>query len=132
MVAIESSPVLAFIKPMRPGTVSVTQLRAEQHRKDQMWMGLGIAAHSAATFDAWTTRRAISNYGAREMNPMLRPFAGNASLYAAIQVGPAIMDFVARKMMNSRSSLVRKMWWAPQSVSIAGSFFCGAHNLNVR
>ncbi len=31
---------------------------------------------------------AITNYGAVELNPLLRPFAGNASLYAVIQVGP--------------------------------------------
>ena len=112
-------------------TVSVGQLLDEERHQQRIWMGLGIAAHSAATFDAWTTRRAISTTSARELNPLLKPFAGNASLYAAIQVGPALMDYVGRKMMYSRHSLVRHMWWVPQGASFASSLFCGVHNLGV-
>ena len=127
-----SGPTLnAFLQPAKPMTVSVKQLLAEERRKKQMWIGLGIAEHSAATFDAWTTRRAITTVGAQELNPLLKPFAGNASLYAAIQVGPAVMDYVGKKMMYSRHNWVRRMWWVPQSASFATSLFCGAHNLGV-
>jgi hypothetical protein len=112
-------------------TVSVKQLLAEERHKKQMWIGLGIAEHSAATFDAWTTRRALTTVGAQELNPLLKPFAGNASLYVAIQVGPAVMDYVGKKMMYSRHNWVRRMWWVPQSASFATSLFCGAHNLGV-
>jgi len=52
-------------------------------------------------------RRAITSAGAQELNPMLKPFAGNASLYAVIQVGPLMMDYVGRKMLYSRHSWVR-------------------------
>jgi hypothetical protein len=123
---------LAFLKPANPMTVSVAQLRAENRRKQMMWQGLVIASSGAATFDAWTTRRAISTYGAQELNPMLRPFAGNASLYAAIQVGPVLMDYVGKKMMYNSHPWVRRMWWVPQSASFVGSVFCGAHNLAYR
>jgi hypothetical protein len=127
-----SGPTLnAFLRPAKPMTVSVKQLLAEERRKKQMWIGLGIAEHSAATFDAWTTRRAITTVGAQELNPLLKPFAGNASLYAAIQVGPVVMDYVGKKMMYSRHNWVRRMWWVPQSASFASSLFCGAHNLGV-
>jgi hypothetical protein len=122
----------AFLRSSKPMTVSVGQLLGEERHKDHLWMGLGIAAHSAATFDAWTTRRAITSAGAQELNPMLKPFAGNASLYAAIQVGPLMMDYVGRKMLYSRHSWVRHMWWVPQSASFASSLFCGVHNLGVR
>ena len=122
----------AFLRSGKPMTVSVGQLLGEERHKDHLWMGLGIAAHSAATFDAWTTRRAITSAGAQELNPMLKPFAGNASLYAAIQVGPLMMDYVGRKMLYSRHSWVRHMWWVPQSASFASSLFCGVHNLGVR
>ena len=122
----------AFLRPAKPMTVSVGQLLDEERHKQRIWMGLGIAAHSSATFDAWTTRRAITTAGAQELNPLLKPFAGNASLYAAIQVGPALMDFVGKKMMYSSHSWVRSMWWLPQSASFASSLFCGAHNLGVR
>ncbi len=128
-----SGPTLnAFLRPAKPMTVSVKQLLAEERRKKQMWIGLGIAEHSAATFDAWTTRRAITTVGAQELNPLLKPFAGNASLFAAIQVGPVVMDYVGKKMTYSRHNWVRRMWWVPQSASFATSLFCSAHNLGVR
>ena len=120
---------MAFLKPANPMTVSVAQLQAENRRKEFMWKGLIIASSGAATFDAWATRHAITTSGAQELNPLLRPFAGNASLYAAIQVGPALMDFAGRKMMYSTHPWVRRMWWVPQSASFVSSIFCGAHNL---
>lgn len=122
---------MAFLKPGRPMTVSVSELRAEGRRNRRIWMGLGIASHSAATFDAWSTRHAITTAGAQELNPLLKPFAGNASLYAAIQVGPALMDYAGKKMMYSRHRWMRQMWWVPQSASFAASLLCGAHNLSV-
>jgi hypothetical protein len=136
-IAPEPAPVKdptlnAFLRSGKPMTVSIGQLVDEERHKDHLWMGLGIATHSAATFDAWTTRRAITSAGAQELNPMLKPFAGNASLYAAIQVGPLMMDYAGRKMMYSRYSWVRHMWWVPQSASFASSLFCGVHNLGVR
>ncbi len=123
---------MAFIKPGKAMTVSVSELLAENRRKQFLWRGLTIASSGAATFDAWTTRRAITSSGAQELNPMLKPFAGNASLYAAIQVGPALMDYAGRKMMYSRYTWVRRMWWVPQSASFVSSMFCGAHNLSYR
>lgn len=97
-----------------------------------MWRGLAIASHGAATFDAWSTRHAITAHGAQELNPMLRPFAGNASLYAVIQIGPALMDYAGRKMMYSRHAWVRRLWWVPQGASFVSSLFCGAHNLSIQ
>ena len=128
--AVTTPAPIAFLKSGKPMTVSVAQLRAENRRKQLMWKGLTIASSGAATFDAWSTRRAITTTGAQELNPLLKPFAGNASLYAAIQVGPALMDFAGKKMMYSRHSWVRHMWWVPQSASFVSSIFCGAHNLS--
>jgi hypothetical protein len=120
---------MAFLNPATPMKVSVAQLRAENRRKELMWKGLAIASSGAATFDAWSTRHAITTAGAQELNPLLKPFAGNASLYVAVQVGPALLDYAGRKMMYSRHSWVRRIWWIPQSASFASSIFCGAHNL---
>jgi len=129
MTALTTPAPMAFLKAGKPMTVSVAQLRAENRRKQFMWKGLVIASSGAATFDAWSTRYAITTAGAQELDPLLRPFAGNASLYAAIQVGPALLDFAGKKMMYSRHSWVRRMWWVPQSASFVSSIFCGAHNL---
>ena len=131
VTAPAAAPAVILVRPSKPMTVSVAELQAEGRRNDRKWLTLGMAAHSAATFDAWTTRHAITTAGAQEQDPLLKPFAGNASLYVAIQTGPALMDFLGKKMMYSRHSWVRHMWWIPQSASIAGSLFCGAHNLGV-
>jgi len=119
----------AFVNPGKPMTVTVAQLRAEKRRNQFLWRGLVIASSGAAEFDAWSTRHAITTAGAQELNPLLRPFAGNASLYAAIQVAPVLMDFAGKKMMYNRHSWVRHIWWVPQSASYISSIFCGAHNL---
>ena len=127
-MAVTAPAPMAYLSSGKRMTVSVGELRAENRRKELMWKGLVIASSGAATFDAWSTRRAITG-GAVELNPLLRPFAGNASLYAAIQVGPALMDFAGKKMMYSRYSWVRHMWWVPQSASFVSSIFCSSHNL---
>lgn len=131
MPMVKSATPVAFLKPANPFTVSVNELREENRRNQRTWLGLVIAEHSAATFDAWSTRHAITTAGAQELNPLLKPFAKNASIYVAIQVAPVLMDFAARKMMYSHHSWVRRMWWAPQSASFVSSLFCGAHNLSV-
>ena len=131
-IAVTAPAPIAFLRPGKPITVSVADLRTENRRKQLMWRGLIVATSGAATFDAWSTRHAITTTGAVELNPLLKPFAGNGSLYAAIQVGPALMDFAGKKMMYSRYSWVRRMWWVPQSASFVSSIFCGAHNLAYR
>jgi hypothetical protein len=128
--AVTAPAPMALLNSGKPMTVTVDQLRAENRRNQMMWKGLAIASSGAATFDAWSTRRAITTAGAVELNPLLRPFAGNASLYAAIQVGPALMDFAGKKMMYSKYSWVRHIWWVPQTASYVSSIFCGAHNLS--
>ena len=127
--SITATPPNAFIKASDPMVISVKALQAENRRKLFLWKGLIIASSGAATFDAITTRYTMVTTGARELDPLLRPFAGNASLFAAIQVAPALLDFAGHKMMFSRHSLLRKTWWVPQSASFVTSMFCGAHNL---
>lgn len=94
------------------------------------WIVLAALQHSAAAFDAYSTRDAISN-GAVERDPLLRPFAGSSGIYAAIQVVPVALDYTARKMQRSGNGFIRRMWWVPQSASTAGFLFSGAHNLRV-
>jgi hypothetical protein len=130
-MAPSDPPALILLRPSKPMTVSVAELQAEGRRDNRKWLTLGAAAHSAATFDAWTTRHAITTAGAQEQDPLFKPFAGNASLYLAIQAGPALMDYFGKKMMYARHSWLRHMWWVPQSASVFGSLFCGAHNLGV-
>jgi hypothetical protein len=124
---------LAVAVPLPPRaslSESVLRDRSEKARRRE-WVAFAIAQHSAATFDAWSTRRALSTGDAQESNPMLRPFAGNPSIYAAIQVGPVLFDYVARRMMSSQYGWARRTWWVLQAVSTATSLASGAHNLTV-
>jgi hypothetical protein len=120
-------PAAAFIASTQ------NSARAEQERRRRhLWIGLGVAQHSAATFDAWSTRLVVSSGQGQELNPLLRPFAGNASLYAAIQAGPVALDYVGYRLMKSRLGWVRHTWWVPQALGTAMSLASGAHNLALR
>ena len=94
------------------------------------WLVLSITQSSAAGFDAYATRRAISN-GAYEADPMMRPFAGSSGIYAAIQVAPLVLDYTAKRMQHSESPFVRHTWWLPQAMGTGLYLFSGAHDLQV-
>ena len=137
-----SHPINVIVVPVFPTTSELqgiepaderARLKAEERRRNREWLALVVVQHSAATFDAWTTRRAVSSGGGTEANPLLKPFAGNGSIYAAIQAGPLVLDYVSRRMMHSEHPWVRHSWWVPQVVGSALSFGTGIHNLaNVR
>jgi len=121
--AASSAPAPAAFKPV---------LRAESDRGAQRkWLLLTIAQHSAAAFDAWTTRRVVGNGLGYERNPLLRPFAKSGALYAAIHVGPLVNDWLARRLQRSQIAWVRKLWWLPQTVGAALHVWGGIHNLGV-
>jgi hypothetical protein len=130
---IERSTSAAPIPLSAPVSFSQSMLhdRSERARR-RAWIALAIAQHGAAAFDAWSTRRALSTGDAQESNPMLRPFAGNASIYAATQVAPVFFDYVGKQMMQSRYGWARRTWWVLQAVSAAASLASGAHNLTIR
>src|ERR1700758_800102 len=117
----------AFVAPVYRAPV---RPRYEEPSR-RFWLTLTVAQHGAATFDAWSTRRVISSGQCQEQNPLLKPFAGNASLYAAIQVGPIVLDYLGRRMMKSQQGWARHAWWLPQAVGTALSVASAAHNLRL-
>jgi len=98
-------------------------------KPSRMWAVLAIAQHGAATFDAWSTRHALSAGGRYEADPLMRPFANSPAVYGAIQAGPVVLDYFGRKMSHSENTLLRRLWWVPQSVATVGFLFSGSHNL---
>jgi hypothetical protein len=114
------------VQPGKPQEVTM----AERRRYTRSWLALSLVQHGAATFDAYSTRQAISR-GAKEDDPMMRPFAHSGVIYAAIQAGPVALDFIARRMQHSETGFIRRMWWVPQSMTTATFIFAGVHNLNV-
>ncbi|MDR3721491.1 MAG: hypothetical protein P4L00_07820 [Candidatus Acidoferrales bacterium] len=128
----QNSQALSTIRvpePLPSKPVRVIAAENENYSR-RSWMLLSIAQHSAATFDAYSTRVAVSN-GAREADPMMRPFAHSPGIYAAIQVGPTILDFAARRMQRSQNSFLRRTWWLPQTASTGIFLFSGVHNMSV-
>ncbi|HVB86284.1 MAG TPA: hypothetical protein VNK23_06415 [Candidatus Dormibacteraeota bacterium] len=96
-------------------------------RTNRLWFTLSVAEHSSAAFDAWSTRRAISD-GRAESDPMMRPFAHSSAIYGAIQVVPFGLDYVARRMHQS-TGWTRHVWWVPQSLATATYLFSGSYNV---
>lgn len=94
------------------------------------WLVLSIAEHSAATFDAYSTRQAVSK-GASEADPLMRPFANSPAIYGAIQICPLVLDYAARRMERSQNSFLRHTWWVPQTAATGIFLFSGVHNMNV-
>ena len=122
--------------PVQPGTpikgvrMSVT-LPSEGAGQRKLWYALTISGSTAAAFDAWSTRRAISEAYGTEGNPLLRPFSHSNAMYAATQVSPLVMDFIGKRMMTSQHKWMRNMWWLPQSAGTSVSLYAGVHNVRM-
>jgi hypothetical protein len=115
----------ALIEPIRP----IKLVKPSPAGSKRVWMALTLAQHSAATFDAWTTRRNVSSGHYHENNPFLKPFAGNNSLYAVVQITPLVFDLVGQRMRHSERPWARRFWWMPQAVQTATHLAFGARNL---
>jgi hypothetical protein len=105
--------------------------KAESAPARRNWLMLSVVEHSAATFDAYSTRQAVSR-GAVEQDPLMRPFAHSDAIYAAIQVAPVLFDLLARHMQRSNYNFERRTWWVPQTASTGMSIFAGVHNLTIQ
>ncbi len=127
----ESSSVepIAPARPFSNAPIKQTVERpAPTPRQQKLWYTFIAVGHSAAAFDAWSTRSAISqNYGT-ESDPFLRPFSHSNALYAATQVSPAVMDYLGRRMLTSNRPMLHRFWWIPQVAGAGFSFSAGMHN----
>jgi hypothetical protein len=119
------------IQPANPPKSAIHGFRYETPKQKVAWIGLSVAGHGAAGFDAYSTRKAISGGYGTESNPLLRPFAHSGALYVATQVSPTVMDYLGHKMMTNRRPWVRKIWWVPQTAGASFSIAAGVHNLNL-
>ncbi len=100
-------------------------------KQRKLWYALAVSGSGAAAFDAWSTRRAISQGYATEANPLLRPFAHSGMMYAATQASPLLMDFLGKRMMISQHRWIRRMWWIPQAAGSGVSVAVGVHNVRL-
>ena len=119
------------IRPASPPKTAIRGFRYEIPKQKVAWIGLSVAGHGTAGFDAYWTRKAITGGYGTESNPLLRPFAHSGALYVATQVSPTVMDYLGHKMMTNRRPWVRKIWWVPQTAGASFSIAAGVHNLNL-
>jgi hypothetical protein len=126
--APRSIPPSLYALPVPPDS-GVTNAVRQRHRDE--WLALAIVQHGAAGFDAWSTHRVVESMKGQEGNPLLRPFAGNASIYVAVQVAPLVFDLVGHRTMTSRRQWVRRVWWLPQAAGSALSVGSGIHNIHI-
>jgi hypothetical protein len=117
----------APIKGVRMSLMRPTETAGQR----KLWYALSITGSGAATFDAWSTRRAVSGGYGTEGNPLLRPFSHSKAMYAATQVSPLVMDFIGKRMMVSQHKWMRRMWWLPQSAGTGLSLYAGVHNVRM-
>jgi hypothetical protein len=125
-----NSQALSAIRVQEPLPDKPVRVISPETSPRRSWILLSIAQHGAATFDAYATRQAVAT-GATEADPFMRPFAHSPGIYAAIQVGPAILDYAARRMQRSQNSFIRRTWWIPQTASTGMFFFSGMHDMKV-
>ena len=118
------NPVITPVKPTKKREFPIVLT-------PRSWLVMTAVQHSAATFDAWSTRRSISSGRGRELNPLMKPFAGSGAIYGAIQVAPLAGDYLGRRLMSSKHPTLRKLWWLPQAAGAAGFMLSGVHNLQV-
>jgi cytoskeletal protein RodZ len=124
-----AEPAVAPYKPFSTAPLKPAVERpAPTPRQRALWYTLVGVGHSAAAFDAWSTRNAVSNHYGTEGDPFLRPFAHSNSIYAATQVSPFVMDFLGRRFMTSSHPMLRRFWWVPQVAGASFSVTAGAHN----
>jgi hypothetical protein len=122
--AAEPAALPPISSPVKPAVADSYESATDR----KIWYGLMVAAHGAAAFDAWTTRRAISGGYGVEGDPLQRPFANSGAIYATTQITPLIMDYLGHRMMRSRHEWMRKTWWIPQAASASVSLGAGIHN----
>ena len=128
--AVRSSESLASLRIETPDEKPLRFVAPETLPSRRKWIALSVAQHAAVTFDAATTRLAVSQ-GAVEADPLMRPFSKSPAIYAAIQVAPIVLDFAARRMQRSPNSVLERTWWVPQAVATGMFVISGARNLHV-
>ena len=133
---VSGQPALMSVSTSVPTQAAIlrsTTTRQEKPsvKQQRTWWALTAAQHGAATFDAWSTRQSLASGNGYERNPLMKPFAGSAAIYPVIQVMPVGLDFLSKRMMQSRHGFFRKTWWLPQTIATAGFVWSGANNLRI-
>ena len=94
-----------------------------------------VVLHAALTLDAYSTNRLVNYPGGRELNPLMRPFAGHKTMYAAENL--AAIPFDVWLLKSKKSGKVKKLTagmlgWAAGTYALAGRNFSVRGNIEER
>ena len=96
---------------------------------------LGAIQTGALISDGVTTRQYLHR-GYVEVDPLTRAFLGRTPTWARMAPLGAIQVFagmwLAERMAKSQHVWVRRFWWLPQTIGIAGNIAASAHNVTLR
>jgi hypothetical protein len=96
---------------------------------------LGALQTGALISDGVTTRQYLHR-GYVEVDPLTRAFLGRTPTWSrmaplgAVQVVAGM--WLAERMSKSQHVWVRRLWWLPQTIGIAGNIAATAHNTTLR
>ena len=96
---------------------------------------LGAVQTGALISDGVTTRQYLHR-GYVEVDPLTRAFLGRTPTWSrmaplgAVQVVAGM--WLAEHMSKSQHVWVRRLWWLPQTIGIAGNVAASAHNVTLR
>ena len=96
---------------------------------------LGAIQTGALISDGVTTRQYLQR-GYVEVDPLTRAFLGRTPTWGrmaplgAVQVVAGM--WLAERMAKSQHVWVRRLWWLPQTIGIAGNIAASAHNVTLR
>lgn len=79
---------------------------------------LGMSLADSANTQAWLA----SSPNHYEVDPIARPFVHNGAIAYGLDIaGTVATAWVASRMRRSHNRVVRRLWWLPQSLVIAGN-----------
>jgi hypothetical protein len=95
---------------------------------------LGAIQTGALISDGVTTRQYLQR-GYVEVDPLTRALLGRTPTWGRMAPLGAIQVFagmwLAERMAKSQHVLVRRLWWLPQTIGIAGNIAASAHNFTL-
>jgi hypothetical protein len=115
--AVAAKPKHTDVLPKRQNAI-VSML------KDRPVMALATLDLTVKTMDYRQTEQDFKMGGFQEHDAMLRPMLGHPVAMAAYATAYAMgAAFLGHEMRTSRYSVIRKLWWLPQTISIEQNTF---------
>lgn len=103
--------------------------------KNRPLLSLAAAQTAALVSDGVTTRQFLGR-GYVEVDPVARILIGRKPTWGRMVPLGAVQVFagawLGEQMAMSRHTWVRRLWWLPQAIGIAGNAAATAHNVSLR